>query len=116
MPTSREFYEVHFLGNFEDWKEHTLDLRRGMNLAVSANQLADWVLEDRRSLEPNRWKRPADFRIWLATDRCPDFRVIWDLADTHKHQLISRGAVTAMEVDGAFDPAAFDPVAFDTPH
>jgi hypothetical protein len=58
MSRAREFYEVHFLGNFEDWQEHTLDPRRGMNLALSANQLADWVLEDRRSLEPNRVENP----------------------------------------------------------
>src|SRR5262245_48362335 len=40
--SAREFYEVHFVGNYDDWKAKPLDVRRAMNVAVSANQLADW--------------------------------------------------------------------------
>src|SRR5690242_2178558 len=91
-----------------------------MNLAVSANQLADWVLEcgPRSGTERfgNDRLKGAGFRTWLASDRCSDFRAIWDLVDSHKHMLITRGWVVSREVDGAFDHTVFDQGAFDIPH
>ena len=88
--SARDFYTVHFVGNYDDWKTKPLDMRRAMNLAVSANQLADWVLVDRKVQAPDvvsRWKEPKDFRDWLAKERCSDFRLVWAVAEGHKHMV-----------------------------
>jgi hypothetical protein len=78
--SAREFYAVHFVGNYDDWKAAPLDMRRAMNVAVSANQLADWVFEDRKAQAlhlVSAWKDLKAFREWLTKNRCSDFRLVW---------------------------------------
>jgi hypothetical protein len=120
MTPVRQFYELHFLGNYDDWKAAPLDKRRAMNLALSANQLADWVLADRMAQAPHlvsAWKTPRAFRDWL-TSRCPDFGLVWDVADGHKHMRLTKPErdKPVQEFAGAFDVGAFDQSAFDTNH
>ena len=124
MTQAREFYETHFLGNYDDWSTQPLDKRRAaMNLAVSEPASRLGSFEDRQEHDPNRVKAwlgrygPHLFRLWLQT-RCQDFCVIYDLADTHKHMRLRNAGrvVETGRVDGAFDEAVFDNVDFDTPH
>jgi hypothetical protein len=120
MTTVRQFYDLHLIGNYNDWRAQQLDLRRAMNFAVVANQFADWVFNHCRTHAPHRvagCKEPADFR-WRLVGRCGDFRHVWNIADGHKHMELKKPERVrpVSAVPGAFALGVFDQMAFDTSH
>lgn len=63
---------------------------------------------------------PGRYRQALVANVCPDFQLIWDVADGHKHwtltrpgRLITQASQTGAR-EGAFDLLGFSP-GFDTP-
>ena len=71
-----------------------------MNVAVSANQIADWCVGYwENKCDPskvNNCKRhtAGKYRDFLAATECPDFAIIRDVAETHKHLQIDRDSRT----------------------
>jgi len=60
------------------------------------------------------------YRQELVASVCPDFQLVWDVADGHKHWTLTRPSRRITQAsqtrarEGAFDPLGFDP-GFDTP-
>ena len=90
--SAREFYDKHLLPNFLEWERYPLDERRAMNATVSANQMADWyfqqLLDD--GILPNDVTTLAKLRDKLVSQNCADFKLVWDVADAHKHFALDR--------------------------
>jgi hypothetical protein len=87
-----------------------------MNLAVSANQLADWAFQHCKVHAPIAGcANLGAFREWLC-NRCSDFRYVWNIADGHKHMVLRdpMRSRPVKAVEGAFDLGIFDQMAFDT--
>jgi hypothetical protein len=88
----RYFFDTFLEPNYRDWLRDTDNIRLAMNAAVSANQMADWCLI---YWSIHDWSKvsniPADragadkYRKFLASNECPDFSVIRDVAESHKH-------------------------------
>ncbi len=69
-----------------------LEERLAMNTVLSANQLADWYFHDLKAangLGPSLTS-PKQLREHLVSSKCSDYKIIWDVADSHKHFHIDR--------------------------
>jgi len=59
-----------------------------MNAALSAFHMADWVWTTYHEDDPQKvadTARPLAYSLYLADNGYPDFRVIKDIAEAHKH-------------------------------
>ena len=71
-----------------------------MNVAVSANQLADWCVvywDNKGELSKvNCCSRHtvSKYREFLAANECADFAIIRDVAESHKHLELNRANPT----------------------
>ena len=92
MSRADKFFQRHVRPNLEDWNESPLDVRKAMNLAVSLNQTADYFWNDYSSTDRDRVLGAASlskFREALSKKN-PNFSVIRDVADAHKHLKLNR--------------------------
>ena len=90
--SAREFYDNYLLPNFLEWEQYPLDERRAMNATISANQMADWYFQhlQREGIPLNEATTPTKLRDKLASQYCADFKLVWDVADAHKHFALNR--------------------------
>lgn len=119
-----EFFQKFVEPTYQDYLAEPLQHHRVKNAAAQLDTLAERMWnwwQERDALKIRNVASPRAYRELLAREGCPDFQIVWDLHDAHKHVELTRGAriVTSASqsgltfVGGAFDPDAFDPEAFD---
>jgi hypothetical protein len=85
----------------QDFEQNPLDMRLAMNAAVALNQLADYFWQTFNSTDPARvYGAPSvrGLRDALVA-RCPEFAVVRDVAEAHKHMKLDRGARVLTRAD-----------------
>jgi len=97
---------------------------RAKQAVTEANNMAERVWHWFRDSDDSKVcyaEGPTKYREGLATNVCPDFQLVWDIADGHKHVTLNRRwfrlVTSANQTEarsGGFDPAAFGE-SFDTP-
>ena len=66
---------------------------KAMNAVSEANNMAAYVfhyLQEHRPDLLHGAKKEGDYRAHLVARECPDFQIIWDLADGHKHVKLAK--------------------------
>jgi hypothetical protein len=86
----RRFFDVHLRPNYEEWLASPLDERQAMNALAAANNMAAWALHywsgrDSTKVYGIRKDKESEYRHELATRECPDFALVRDVAEAHKH-------------------------------
>ena len=101
MNNPRRCFEIHVKANHDDWCSDPLDERKAMNAAMSANQMADhlyhYLLENNDS-RPFGARNPGEYRRALAEIE-PDFALVRDVAEAHKHVQIGRSDAQVRSAD-----------------
>ena len=92
MVSAREFYQKYLKPNYDEWVTNLLDERLAMNTILSANQLVDWHFQELKvgNSVGKSFSSPRLLREDLVANVCADFQIIWDVADSHKHFMLSR--------------------------
>lgn len=119
-----EFFQTIVEPSYQDYLAAPFQHHRVKNAAAQLDTLAErmwqwWCETDVSKIQGTA--SPRAYRELLAKQVCPDFQIVWDLHDAHKHVELTRGAriITSASqsgltfVGGAFDPEVFDPAAFD---
>jgi hypothetical protein len=91
---AHEFFDTHVEPAMAEWGAAPLDIRRAMNAAVALNQMADHFWYGFAPVDPGQvfnTSTPGAFRAELAK-RNPDFALLRDVAEAHKHVKLSRPA------------------------
>lgn len=89
----QEFWRDHVLPNFKEYQVHSNSIRHAMNAALSAFHMADWVWTTYHDADPQKvadTQNVADYYRHLANNGCPDFLVLKDIAEAHKHLELDR--------------------------
>ena len=79
--------------NYDEWLASPLDERRAMNAVAAANNMAAWAFKywhHRDAAEVYRAKDEGPYRNELAVRECPDFALVRDVAEAHKHFELDR--------------------------
>ena len=87
------FFDGHVKPNYEDWLASPLDERLAKNAVADANNMAARAFRYWRDREPARVYRANNegrYRDELAARECPDFALVRDVADAHKHFHLDR--------------------------
>ena len=99
--SAREFFDKYLIPNVREWEGEPLYERRAMNAVLSLNHMADWFFlqsKDEAKL-PMSVTGTKQYREHLVSAECPDFQIIWDVADAHKHFKLDRKSAKVKEVD-----------------
>lgn len=89
----RRFFDNHVKPNYEQWLADPLNERLAKNAVADANNIAARVFHHWRDLDPSQVNDTADeghYRSELAARECPDFGLVRDVADAHKHVTLHR--------------------------
>jgi hypothetical protein len=90
----RAFFERHVLLNYRDWLASPLDERLAKNAVADANNMAARVFHYWRSQDLmtkiQGAASEAQYRDHLSVRECPDFGLVRDVADAHKHVELDR--------------------------
>lgn len=84
MDHPRKFYEEYVKPSYEAWLKDRLNKPLAQAAVHHAN-----VMAERLAHYENRGKSPTKFREELAKG-LPDFGLVWDVDDAHKHLELSR--------------------------
>ncbi len=79
--------------NYQDWVALPLDERLAKNAVAEANNMAARAFHHWRSREPSlvyEADKEGRYRDELAARECPDFALVRDVADAHKHLQLDR--------------------------
>ena len=101
MSNPRRYFETHVKANHADWCNEPLDERKAMNAAVSANQMADHMyhyLSENDNSQLLGARNPGEYRGALAEIE-PDFALVRDVAEAHKHVQIGRSDAQVRSAD-----------------
>ncbi len=88
------FFETHVEPNLAAWSAQPTDIRLAMNAVVSLYHMADHFWHAYESVDPARvfgTASASQFRIELAK-QYPNFAVVRDVAEAHKHMALDRRA------------------------
>src|SRR5262245_60275179 len=85
----RKFFEGHVLPNYHEWLASPLDERLAKSAVADANNTAarDWRGRDLSKIHGAT--NEGEYRNELAARESPDFGLVRDVADAHKHQLLT---------------------------
>ena len=89
----RVFFDLHVLPNYSEWTKNPLEIHLAMNAVSNANNMADYMF---RRLKQTGCKdvvgcqNVASYRDYLADAVCKEFAFVRDIADAHKHAILSR--------------------------
>lgn len=89
----QRFFDDHVKPNYEEWLADPLDERLAKNAVADANNMAARVFHHWRGLDPSQVYGVANegsYRSELAGRECPDFGLVRDVADAHKHVTLHR--------------------------
>ena len=93
MPTPDDFWRTHVLPDYDDYMRDQGNERKAMHAAVSAFHMADHVWAYYHTNDPKKvfsMKSAREYCQYLATHCCPDFALIRDVAEAHKHMELDR--------------------------
>jgi hypothetical protein len=119
---SRLFFDEHIVPSMREWEASPLEPHKAMSLAVNLNQMADYFWYEYSS-DPSKIfgaKNTGAFRDSLSAS-LPEFALVRDVADAHKHFRLSRsnrkvtGAEQATLGALRWDEAAWDEAKWDSP-
>jgi len=100
MSGIESFYDEQLLPTYRDWRaDPTLDHRAKL-LAQAANNMAERFAHHYGYNQEDKPRRPSDYRNLLRQD-CPEFGLIWDLADNAKHIFLGRTNAAMSHIDQA---------------
>jgi hypothetical protein len=89
----QEFWRDHVLPNCKEYRKHPDSIRHAMNAALSAFHMADWVWTTYHDTDPQKVAGKLctlDYSLHLANNGFPDFLVLKDIAEAHKHLELDR--------------------------
>jgi hypothetical protein len=89
----RKFFENHVTPNYKGWFASPLDERLAKNAVADANNMAARVFHYWRSRDSTKIygaTSEGQYRNELAVRECPDFGLVRDVADAHKHVELDR--------------------------
>ncbi len=89
----RSFFDNHVKPNYDEWLAHPLSEWRAKNAIAEANNMAERMFHywrDRYRTKVYLASGPACYRRALVANCCPDFQLVWDIADGHKHVELER--------------------------
>jgi hypothetical protein len=89
----RAFFENHLLPNYNEWLASPLNERLAKNAVADANNMAARVFHywrDRDLTKIHGAGNEGHYRNELAARECPDFSLVRDVADAHKHFELDR--------------------------
>jgi hypothetical protein len=91
----RKFFDRHVRPNYEEWLRHPLDERCAKNAVQDANNMAARVLRywqdlDRSQVYGCGAEDETRYREELVERECPDFAWVRDVAEAHKHGVLTR--------------------------
>ena len=102
----QEFWRDHVLPNCEEYRKHPNSMRHAMNAALSAFHMADWVWTTYHEADPQKVagaQHTLDYCRHLANTGYPDFLVLKDIAEAHKHLELDRPTPYVRAVTSAGD-------------
>lgn len=91
--SAQEFFDQHVTPAISDWQGNELAIYKAKMVATNLNQMADYYFNE-FSNDANKVlgvSSPWQFRDALS-QQYPDFALIRDIADSHKHVLLSRAS------------------------
>jgi hypothetical protein len=90
-PNAGAYFDEHVIPNLREWTSQPTADNRAMNLAISLNHLADHFWEEHQTdpSKPLSARSLKEFREKLV-DLTPEFGLIRDVADAHKHFKLNR--------------------------
>jgi hypothetical protein len=83
------FYVEQLLPTYNDWRSDPTQHHRANALAQAANNMAERFAHHYGFASRTRPRRPTDYRARLRQD-CPEFGLIWALAEGTKHVFLDR--------------------------
>lgn len=89
----RLFFDQHVKPNYEDWLASPLNERLAKNAVAEANNMAARAYHYWQTQKPDHIYGARDesrYRDELAKRECPDFALLRDVAEAHKHFHLSR--------------------------
>ena len=119
----RDFFETHVRPNYQAWLNSPLEEHLAKNAVAEANNMAERMYHHLSMNNPQLIfgaKKPSEYRDYLTESKCPDFALIRDVADAHKHlgldrksRRLTRDSQTNIETPGGmFPPSYFPPRYF----
>ncbi len=93
MRSPRRFWESHVYPDYQDYLQDQGSERKAMHAALSAFHMADHVWTYYHQENPkivHRATTTNKYREVLARDCCPDFALLRDIAEVHKHMRLDR--------------------------
>lgn len=87
----RQFWKEYVLPNYREFLRAPTSKRKAMNAAVSAVHMADYVWKTYHATDPVKVfgkRKISEFRTQLDGE-CADFRLFTDVANAHKHMVLT---------------------------
>jgi hypothetical protein len=93
MPNPRDFFENIVKPSYEAWLADHLREWKAKAATSNADTMAErifvyWNNRDQTHVAGAR--NPREYRTHLRTNVCPDFGLVWDVHDGHKHATLNR--------------------------
>jgi hypothetical protein len=92
MMTRREYFDQVVDPNYQDFLAEAMSFRRAINAAVTMYHFYERIYWYRKDNSPERLPGNGsvdDFRQSLV-QQCEDLDLLWDVADSMKHQFLTR--------------------------
>ena len=89
----RKFFEQHVRPNYEEWLRQPLNERLAKNAVQDANNMAAHAFRYWNDRDPTKVygaRKEGQYRNELAKRECPDFAWVRDVAEAHKHVVLTR--------------------------
>src|SRR5947208_6800213 len=89
---AHEFFHKHLIPSIEDWLERETEIHRAMAVATNLSHMADYYWHSFSETEPEKVFGQSSLKNFRAEigRRYPDFALIRDICDTHKHLKLDR--------------------------
>jgi len=86
------FYKSHVLPSISDWLKRETEIHLAMTVATNLAHMADYYWYSFHTTQPEKTFLQPDLTAFRAEmgRRYPDFALIRDICDAHKHLKISR--------------------------
>ncbi|NQV81288.1 MAG: hypothetical protein HQ495_12100 [Alphaproteobacteria bacterium] len=91
----RAFFDNHVRPNYRAWLADPGQEYLAKNAVTEANNMAARVFHHWEGVDPTRIrgaKNEGEYRNLLAAHECPDFALVRDVADAHKHVTLDRAS------------------------
>ena len=106
---AHDFFELHVAPSIAAWQKHPGDIHLAMSAAVQLNQMADYFWHAYASSDAGRVfgaTSAGTFRKELAA-RNPEFGLVSDVAEAHKHMKLNKPVRAVTSAGQAFVEPVF---------